>query len=92
MLSILTTLVLSILTTIHINKYKRKFPLPYLNIATKQQEGRHRMYVAGELFGWDTRFPVLVVQDKNNIRVKTEPSLVHIYLSMTAPIAKPTTR
>lgn len=48
-----------------IQKYKRKFPLTYLNLANKQQEGRHRMYVAGELFGWDTKFPVLIVTEAN---------------------------
>lgn len=43
-------------------KYKRKFPLTYLNFTNDSQEGRHRMYVAGELFGWDTKFPVLIVK------------------------------
>lgn len=42
-------------------KYKRKFPLPYLNLADNAQEGRHRMAVAAELFGWNEKFPVLVV-------------------------------
>lgn len=42
-------------------KYKRKFPLPYLNFADMTQEGRHRMAVAAELFGWNEKFPVLVV-------------------------------
>lgn len=42
-------------------KYKRKFPLPYLNFTNNQQEGRHRMAVAAQLFGWNEKFPVLVV-------------------------------
>lgn len=42
-------------------KYKRTFPITVLNYAEKQQEGRHRMYFAGETFGWDKKFPVLVV-------------------------------
>lgn len=52
-----------------ITKYKKRFPIPFINIVNKSQEGRHRMYVLGELFGWDKRFPVLVIQDVNNVRV-----------------------
>lgn len=47
-------------------QYKRKFPLTYLSKTSSdgfQQEGRHRMYVAGELVGWNTKFPVLIVRD-----------------------------
>lgn len=44
-----------------ITKKHTKYPMPYLNYAEKGQEGLHRMYVAGELFGWDTKFPVLVI-------------------------------
>lgn len=47
-----------------IDEYGRQFPIAYLNYAGEGgsfgQEGRHRMYVAGERFGWDTKFPVLV--------------------------------
>lgn len=42
-------------------KYKKRFPITMLNLAERQQEGRHRMYFAGETFGWDKKFPVLVV-------------------------------
>lgn len=42
-------------------KYKKQFPMTYLDYATPTQEGRHRMYAAGEIFGWDKKFPVLVV-------------------------------
>lgn len=40
-----------------------KLPIPYLNFAEDkpQQEGRHRMYAVGELYGWDTKFPVLEI-------------------------------
>ena len=38
-----------------------KFPLPYINYADSGQEGLHRMMAAGDAFGWDTKFPVLVV-------------------------------
>lgn len=37
------------------------FPLPYINYADKTQEGLHRMMAAGDAFGWNTKFPVLVV-------------------------------
>lgn len=43
-------------------KYKRQVFLPYLNYAEKNQEGLHRMLVAAELFGWDHKFPVLIVE------------------------------
>lgn len=38
-----------------------KFPLCYLNYADNTQEGLHRMLVAGNLYGWQKEFPVLVV-------------------------------
>ena len=47
-----------------------KFPLCYIDY-TYGQEGLHRMIAAGNVFGWDTEFPVLVVtvydQDKENL-------------------------
>ena len=39
-----------------------KFELPYINYADRTQEGLHRMMAAGNLFGWDTKFPVLIVK------------------------------
>ena len=44
-------------------KLKKKFPIPIINYAEKKptQDGRHRMFVLGELFGWDEKYPVLVV-------------------------------
>ena len=38
-----------------------KFYLPYIDYAAHSQEGLHRMMVAGDLYSWDTKFPVLVV-------------------------------
>lgn len=51
-------------------KYKRKFPITYIDYAHHdgaKQEGLHRMIVAGDLFGWDTKFPVMIIEwaDKN---------------------------
>ena len=43
-------------------RYKRQVFLPYLNYANKNQEGLHRMLVAAELFGWDHKFPVLIIE------------------------------
>ena len=37
-----------------------KFPLCYIDY-THGQEGLHRMLAAGNVFGWDKKFPVLVV-------------------------------
>ena len=44
-----------------ITKHKKRFPIGFINYADNQQEGRHRMYVAGKLFGFDHKFPVLIV-------------------------------
>ena len=50
-----------------VDKYKElmkqgvKFPLCMLNKADSGQEGLHRMMAAGDLYGWNTPFPVLVV-------------------------------
>lgn len=42
--------------------YKRRFPMPFINYAEYGQEGLHRMYVAGELLGWDSpKHPVLAI-------------------------------
>lgn len=50
------------------------FPLPYINYADKGQEGLHRMMAAGDAFGWNTKFPVLIVKaydDEYEQRYKT---------------------
>ena len=44
------------------------FPLPYVNFADHSQEGLHRMMAAGDAFGWDEEFPVLVVTPFDNDR------------------------
>lgn len=41
--------------------YKKKFPMPMLNKAEAGQEGLHRMLVIGDMFGWDHKVPVLIV-------------------------------
>ena len=41
---------------------RKKFPMPYISKTNgSKQEGRHRMYVAAKLFGWNKTFPVLVI-------------------------------
>ena len=45
-----------------------KFPMPYINYADKSQEGLHRMMAAGDVFGWNTKFPVLIVTVYDNER------------------------
>lgn len=40
---------------------KKKFPMPMLNRADNGQEGLHRMMVIGDMFGWNHKVPVLVV-------------------------------
>ena len=48
-----------------LTKYKKMFPIGYLEYTNGGfgQEGRHRMFAAGELFGWDTKQPVLIIYD-----------------------------
>ena len=41
--------------------YKKKFPMPMINKAQNGQEGLHRMMVIGDMFGWDHKVPVLIV-------------------------------
>ena len=41
--------------------YKKKFPITTINYAGREQEGLHRMMVAGDLFGWNHKFPVLTI-------------------------------
>ena len=52
-----------------IDKYHKRFPLTYLDYSgiSFGQEGRHRMYVAGEKFGWDTKHPVLIIYKGDNL-------------------------
>ena len=52
--------------------YKKKLCVPIINYAEKQQEGLHRMYVLGELFGWDHKFPVLAVTFDDPERAEKE--------------------
>ena len=51
-------------------KFNKRLPLPYVSFSSAEevsgQEGRHRMYALGEMFGWDTEFPVMVIQDKSS--------------------------
>lgn len=48
-----------------LDTYHKKFPIPFLDLAEKGQEGRHRMYIAGERFGWDMKFPVAIIKWKD---------------------------
>ena len=43
-------------------KYHKSFPMAFISDSHgDKQEGRHRMYIAAELFGWDKSFPVLLL-------------------------------
>lgn len=74
-----------------IEKYKQmmedgvKFHLPYICTVDKAQEGIHRMICAGDLYGWDSEFPVLVVTVADQERedqesVKDEIKHIVLYL------------
>jgi hypothetical protein len=60
-------------------KYGKKLPLPYVSFSSVDevsgQEGRHRMYALGEMFGWDEDFPVMLIQDASS--KKTLGELLH---------------
>lgn len=45
---------------------RHKMNLPYINYANSGQEGLHRMMALGDKFGWDSKFPVLVVTVYNS--------------------------
>ena len=49
--------------------HKKQFPLPYICFDAKSelygQEGKHRMFILGQLYGWDKKFPVQVIQNKD---------------------------
>ena len=51
---------------------KKKFPMPMLNKASNGQEGLHRMLVIGDMFGWDHKVPVLVVDWADKQRASEE--------------------
>lgn len=56
-----------------ITEKNEQFPMPYVNFTDNyeigNQEGKHRMYVLGELFGWDDKkYPVMIIQSKSNYR------------------------
>jgi len=48
--------------------YNKQFPMPYICFDRSSelygQEGRHRMYLLGLKYGWNTKFPVQVIQNK----------------------------
>ena len=54
-----------------IDKYKQmmqdgvKFDMPYISFVDGSQEGLHRMFCIGELYGWDVEVPVLVIRPYN---------------------------
>ena len=63
-----------------ITKYKKKFPLPYIDYARMRnpsQEGLHRMMVAGDLFGWDTKFPVQIIDWYDKDKADEEKKAYH---------------
>ena len=60
-----------------IDIYNKQFPIPIINYAEKEQEGLHRMYVAGERYGWNTKQPVLVIRWADEERAYREASAKH---------------
>ena len=52
--------IIEYLKEVILEKHK-KFPMTYINLQNNSQEGMHRMYAAGELFGWNKKFPCLII-------------------------------
>lgn len=67
-----------------LEKYRRdiqrgkKYFMPYIDYADGGQEGLHRMMVMGDLYGWDTKFPVLVIDVYDKERER-QHELFHKY-------------
>ena len=55
-----------------ITEYGKQFPIPILDFANNTQEGRHRMYVAAQMFGWGEEFPVMVVDFADKEKAKEQ--------------------
>ena len=53
-----------------VQHYKRRLCMPMINYTDPGQEGLHRMYVVGELYGWDFKVPVLIVTYADEERAK----------------------
>ena len=55
-----------------------QLPMTIVNIAQQTQEGLHRMYVVGEMFGWDSNsYPVLIVDYFDKEKQKNIDKLKH---------------
>ena len=55
-----------------------QLPMTIVNIAQQTQEGLHRMYVVGEMFGWDSNsYPVLIIDYFDKDRQKNIDKLKH---------------
>ena len=65
-----------------LQKYKVRFPITYLDYSYNRfnQEGRHRMYVAGELFGWDTKHPVMIIRTTDEATKDREEEIISRYI------------
>lgn len=67
-----------------INDPSNQFPMVYIDFPSHNQEGLHRMYALGELYGWsNVRFPVLVItrtkkQEKEIEKEETERTVWNI--------------
>ena len=66
-----------------LDKYKVRFPITYLDYSYNgfTQEGRHRMFIAGQRFGWDTKFPVLVINTTEEATKARNEETITRYIS-----------
>lgn len=66
-----------------ITQYKVRFPITYLNYSGNSfgQEGRHRMYVAAQLFGWDVKYPVLIINQTEEAKDKQRKERIIRYIN-----------
>ena len=62
-----------------IKTYNKRFPITYIDHTDHKQDGLHRMIVAGDLYGWDTKFPVMVIDWVDKELAAKEAEQKHIY-------------
>lgn len=61
------------------------FNIPFLNLADKSQEGRHRMCAASQYYGNDKKFPVLIVTPTDIISNEQNRKCMEDYINSNYP-------
>lgn len=74
--------------------HNKRFPMPFIDFNNpSDQEGRHRMYVAGLILGFDTKFPVLAINNSKeavNNKIRKMDKEIKRYYERNFPDYEPT--